>query len=143
MAGHEGVILNCRISDLKKLPAEALKEQCLRGSSYHHTGKYYSKTNFYSLDAFAITELTDEKIAEITSAYKELQRKKKSEKAAETKEKWECSFLEWSGARNHRTAKRIREVGFIQGNWFYRPNGGKKSINAKGFRKKKHIIETS
>lgn len=141
MAEHEGLILNCRIEDLEELPAEALKEQCLHYSSYHHTGKYYSKTDFYSLDVFAVTELTSEKIAEITCAYKESQKKKKAEKGNETKEKWECSYLEWSGSKDHRTAKRIREIGYIQGNWFYLPNGGKKSIHAKGFQKHKQIAE--
>lgn len=126
MTAHEGLKLNCSITDLKLLPADALKEHCLCRSSYHHTGKYYQKTDFYSLDSSTISGLTYEAVAGILSTYKEMQKEKKARKEAETEERWECSFLEWSGSRNHRTARRIREVGFIKGNWFYRPNGGKK-----------------
>ena len=48
-------------------------------------------------------------------------------------EKWECTFLEWSGTRKHPTAKAITEIGIVKGNWFYRFNGTKKSIYANGF----------
>ena len=57
--------LQCSMDNLGKLPEKALKELCLKCSSWHHTGMYYRKTNFYVLDADRIGGLTDQKLDEI------------------------------------------------------------------------------
>ncbi len=133
--------LNCSLGELHKTPLEVLRRNCLQYSSWHHTGKYYRETDFYSLDVSSIEKLTDEMLRELTADYKEKQKRLKEEKAAEVPEIWECSFLEWTGPRKHLKAKEITEVGTIKGSWFYREDGHKKSLNARGFRKIRQILE--
>lgn len=141
---EEDIELKCSLEEIKKLPLGFLRKYFLEYSSWHHTGKYYQETLFYSLDKNYIEEVTDEKLRWSVSNYNEEQRKlkeKKAEKAAEVPEKWECSFLEWSGTRRHRKSRVIREIGTIKGNWFYRKNGHRKSLDARGFNKIRKIIE--
>lgn len=133
--------LNCRLEYLKKLPGEVLKKICLYISSWHHTGKHFMVTYFYSLDIDAIKELTDERLQEAVSDYREQQKQLKQEKENETEELWECTYLEWYGSRRHPKAKEVTEVGILKGNWFYPPYGHKRSIYAKGFTQNRQIIE--
>lgn len=125
----ENLELNCSIDKLKKVPVKILKEICLKYSSWHHTSNHYNKTDFYSIDYDSIENLTDEKLDGLIEEY----RKEKANAKAPVEEKWECTFLEWSGTRKHPTAKAITEIGIVKGNWFYRSNGTKKSIYANGF----------
>lgn len=120
--------LNCCINKLNKLPVKVLKEICLYKSSWHHTSSHYNKTDFYSLDVYAIEELTDERIDELIQASKD------ANKESQTEEKWKCAFLEWSGSRKHPKATEVIEIGIIKGNWFYRADGSKKKTTANGFR---------
>ena len=131
----QGVELKCSIEKLKKLPVKVLKEICLTYSSWHHTSNHYNKTDFYSLDLDSLEKLTDTKIDELYSNYKE--NKKTEDKPLE--EKWKCAFLEWSGSRKHPKATEIVEEGVIKGNWFYRKNGSKKKTTANGFKFLKRI----
>jgi hypothetical protein len=68
-----------------------------------------------------------------------LKRKKKKPK----EELWECKFLSWT--RSWKTqkswAKEVTAVGIIRGNWFYLPNGHRKSVNGNGFEKLRKIEE--
>ena len=66
-------------------------------------------------------------------------KRKKENIKRQTEEVWECEFIEWSGTRKHPKANKVIESGIIKGNWFYRNNGGKKSINANGFIKIKKL----
>ena len=125
--------LKCSMEKLRKLPVKILKEVCLTHSSWHHTSNHYNKTDFYSLDEDYIKNLTNEKIEELIIEYKA----DKKEEEKPTEEKWKCTFLEWSGTRNHPKATAITEDGIIKGNWFYRKNGTKKKTTANGF----HFIE--
>lgn len=134
--------LNCSLSELMRTPLEVLRKNCLRFSSWHHTGKYYRETDFYSLDECSISKLTDEMLRELTAEYKERQRRLKAEKEAEVPEIWECSFLKWEGTRRHPKAKEITAIGTIKGNWFYLKDGHKKKLDARGFRKIRQIVET-
>lgn len=120
--------LECSLEKLKKTTIKILKDMCLYRSSWHHTGKHYNKTDFYSLDTEGIERLTDEKIDEIIGSNKY---KKPIEP---TGEKWKCAFLEWSGTRKHPKATEIIEEGIIKGGWFIRVDGRKKKITANGFR---------
>lgn len=133
MDGNGEISLQCSLSALKKLPEGALKEACLSYSSWHHTGKYYNETEFYSLDEERIEDLTDERLKEIQAGYRKRQEELKKEK--EQEEEWVCSFLEWTGTRNYPRAKEVTETGIIKGKWFIRYDGSKKSIHARGFRK--------
>ena len=125
---EENLTLNCSIEKLKRTPVKALKKLCLYCSSWHHTSNHYNKTDFYSLDIYAIEELTDERIDEIITD------SKSERKEAPAEEKWKCAFLEWSGSRRHPKATEIIEIGIIKGDWFYRSDGSKKKTTANGFR---------
>lgn len=118
--------LKADLSKLKRLPVKTLREVCLYRSSWHHTSSYFNETNFYSLDVEKIEGLTNEKIEEILAI-------KSEEEEPPREETWKCSFLEWSGSRKHPKAIRVEEIGVIRGNWFFRKNGTKKSLCAKGF----------
>ena len=111
------------------IPAKYLRDLCLRRSSWHHTSSWYNETDFYSIDYDGIERMTEEQI----KCYIDNINKKK--KVEPTEERWVCHFLVWSGSRNHPKAKECVEEGVIKGNWFYRSNGEKKSINANGFYK--------
>lgn len=108
--------LQCSMEALEKLPEKALKECCLACSSWHHTGMYYRKTKFYSLDAGRIGELTDKELAETASKHRQEQENKQGQGLRE--EKWKCSYLEWSGGRRNRKAKRVVRTGTVKGQWF-------------------------
>ena len=127
---EQEVELKCSIEKLKKLPVKVLKKICLTYSSWHHTSNHYNKTDFYSLDIDRIESLTDNAIDELLLSYKV--DKKTQTKPSE--EKWRCSFLEWSGSRNHPKATEIIEEGIVKGNWFYRKDGSKKKTTANGFK---------
>lgn len=133
--------LNCSFEYLKRLPADVLKKICLYKSSWHHTGKHYRVTDFYSLDTDAVKELTEEKIIETISDYREQKKQLKLEKENAVEELWKCTYLKWSGSRKHPKAREVTVVGILKGSWFYPPNGHKRSIHANGFKKIKQITE--
>lgn len=133
--------LKCRIEKLKKVPASSLKNVCLKCSSWHHTSNHYNKTDFYTLDVERVENLTDEDLDVTIENYK-LDKKEKTE-VKPTEEEWECSFLEWSGSRRHPKATEVTEIGIIKGEWFYRKNGSKKSVNSRGFRMIKKVEKTA
>lgn len=68
---NEGDIeIQFSLNELKKLPLKALREFCLIYTSWHHTSKFYNKTDFYSLDVSYLKRLTNETIKKLISAYK-------------------------------------------------------------------------
>lgn len=125
----EKCTLQCSFEKLKQMPLAVLREYLLYESSWHHTSKFYNKTHFYSLDVDGISEITDDQLDQW------MEKLSDEKKEATTAERWECSFLEWSGNRKHPRAERVTDTGIIRGNWFYRDQGGKKSITANGFLK--------
>lgn len=50
---------------LKKLNLKTLKNYVLEISSWHHTGKLFNETDFYSIDVNYLENLTDERILEL------------------------------------------------------------------------------
>lgn len=123
------LLLQCSMDNLGKLPEEALKECCLKFSSWHHTGMYYMKTNFYMLDADRIGGLTDQKLDEIAYRHKQEQERIQAQREGT----WKCAYLEWSGDRRHRKARRVVGTGAVKGIWFMLPDGTRKKTTAKGF----------
>ena len=130
--------LKASINDFKNMPLKLLREECLYYSSWHHTSSYYQKTDFYSINQEYISELTTEKINEKIKLFKEREIEEKLRK--EKIETWKCEFLEWSGTRKHPKATKHVEIGKVKGNYFYRENGTKKNINARGFKFLEQII---
>ena len=130
----EELILKCNINKLNRIPLKLLKELCLKKSSWHHTSKFYNKTNFYDLSISQLEALTDAELDEALEKHKEREKRKKEE--TEVEEKWKCAYLEWYGSRKRLKAKEFIEIGIIKGEWFYGCSSGrKKKITAKNFRK--------
>lgn len=120
------------INTFKTYPLAALKAVFLKKTSWHHTGKFFNETDFYGIDE--LDGWSYELIIE------QLNRAKQKKPApVESAEKWECKFLEWSGTRKHPKAVEVTETGTIKGNWFFREDGTKKSVTAKGFKKIRKI----
>lgn len=122
------------VDTLNKIPVSVLRDLFLEYSSWHHTSSYCNSTSFYSIDEDAIERITDEKLLDCAKKAKEMAARIRQEKEELKEERCKCRFLEWGGTRNHPKATEVIEVGVIKGNWFYRENGSKKSINANGFR---------
>ena len=102
-------------------------------SSWHHTAKYFNKTDFYSIDENKIEELKNEEIEELL---KEKNTKKLKPEPEITTAK--VKYLIWGGTRNHPTATEYIDTCTVKGNWAYLPNGRKKSLTSNGT----EIIET-
>lgn len=112
---------------LKKVKVADLKRILLIKSSWHHTSSRFNKTDFYTIDADSLESLTNADLERLIG--------KKTTKKEEPKiEKWECRFREKTGGTlKHPKYEFFTEIGEIKGNWFYREDGSKKSIYAKGF----------
>lgn len=115
--------LNVPLSDIEKMPVEALRDLALYESSWHHTSSYFNKTSFYSVDASEITESDLENWG--------------TQKKTETERRAKAQYAKWSGSRKHRQRTDIEEWGVIKGNWFYSDSGAKKLIEGNWF----NIIE--
>ena len=112
-----------KIALIKKAPLKACK-RLLTQSSWHHTSLYYNHTNFYTVDNDRLEEISIDDLKDLL----------KDEKKEDQKEfKVIAHYLEWSGTRKHPKATDHIDEGIIKGNWFYLPNGKKKSIKATGF----------
>lgn len=127
---------------LSKISSETLRDEFLRKSSWHHTSSMYNQTDFYSLDDNAVEKLAKSgrindlsEIDERTKAYNKASKEKLSKE-----ETWEVEYLEWSGPRSRPRATTKTATGTIRGDWFYLPDGSKKSIKARGFRKVRPAI---
>ena len=116
---------------LKSIKVKILKSYMLHRTSWHHTSNYYNRTDFYSLD--------DEYIESIDNGFLEELASIKEEKKKVTEETWKCEYLVWSGTRKHPKAEKKVSIGTIKGNWFYLPDGSKKSVNANGFEKLERV----
>lgn len=55
---------NFSIEKLRKMPLRWLRENLLYNSSWHHTSKFYNKTEFYAIDYSELEKLTDELLEE-------------------------------------------------------------------------------
>ena len=109
----------------RKMRLEDLKNKLLICSSWHHTSKFYNRTDFYSVD------YNENKKYAITTEQKEPTQEKEVLVYAK--------YLEWSGSRRHPRAKEHESYGVIKGNWFYFLDGGtlrKKKTDSTGF----HVI---
>lgn len=86
----------------KKLTLSELRCRLLHYSSWHHTGTYYNRTDFYEIDENQIDKLTAEKIDEIiTNRPKRVRVKKVKTKPLFVTAK--IRYTEWEGRfRNYR-----------------------------------------
>jgi len=113
--------LDLDLEEIAKLTVEEMKDNLLTLSSWHHTGKHYNVTYFYSVDVDGLKSLNVDEI--IASR----EPRKPREKKVEIKpEKLKCRWVE-DGCE-------VRDYGVRKGNWFYPDNHfGKKKVNGKYF----------
>lgn len=109
---------------LRKIPVARLKDIALRRSSWHHTSSHYNRTDFYIVSSSKAESYTLDELIERTRPIKKEVPKETVRKAA---------YLEWSGTRKHPKATEKTATGVVRGNWFYLPDGTKKSVTARGF----------
>lgn len=86
-----------------KLTPNELRGELLTSTGWHHTGKYFNKTDFYEISEDYLQELTADKIAEIIA-----NRPKREKREPKVKEKplfvtAKIRYIEWEGKyANHR-----------------------------------------
>ena len=85
------------MSVLMKAPKSVLVELVLSRSSWHHTSSYANKTDFYSIDEYALDKLTDERVNEAIAQSKRF----KKEEPIANRYKGTIKYLEWSGTKKH------------------------------------------
>lgn len=117
------------ISRLIKYPIAVLKQCLLYTSSYHHTSKFYNKTDFYSIDLDSLDDEAD------LFKYLEETKQKLSEKKDKPQMIVYCdvSYIEWYGVGRRRRKRTVNASGYIQGTWFFGNNGVKKNVKGKYF----------
>ena len=82
--------------DASKLTADELRVQYLKYAGWHHTGKYFNRTDFYSLDI--PEELTQAEVDSIIAAREPRRRESKPKQRTMSAI---VRFIEWAGTRNH------------------------------------------
>ncbi|MCM1220544.1 MAG: hypothetical protein NC548_39260 [Lachnospiraceae bacterium] len=129
--------LKCNFEELKKMPKDLLKEQCLIAPA-HHPGVPYEDSELCYLDIRNIEELTNGEIKELISSYK-----KSPPKPAETKiEIWLCAYPVLCASGKRYKSKKVTEIGkIINDTWFICSNGERKRVSAREFEKIKRIDE--
>ena len=82
--------------DASKLTADELRVRYLKYAGWHHTGKYFNRTDFYSLDI--PEELTQAEVDSIIAAREPRRREPKPKQRTMSAI---VRFIEWAGTRNH------------------------------------------
>ena len=113
----EEIAANFNFNLLKKVKASRLKKLCLHSTEYHHTSKYFNRTDFYSIDVDYLESLTDSDLY----YYLEEQKKEKEQKeAGESLQYVSVYFYEWEGRfRNFKSKKFYTRLGIQKSGWVY------------------------
>ena len=118
--------------ELKRATVADLRTFFLDRSSWHHTSKFYSRTDFYSIDDEVIA-------AHDVAALNDLAEASRAERASaachESKvSKGRIVYDQWEGSRNYGRFRRHDEPCLIAGNWAY-TEGGKKRLDGE------HVVD--
>lgn len=122
-----------------KYPLKILKDTCLECTSWHHTSKFFTETDFYSVreDIESVEQLVSELEANAKKAAVE-----KAKKKNPVTYRCEAEYDEWEGTRNYGRFKTYKAVGTIVGNWFHADGSKKKkSVLSEHFRIIKKLEE--
>lgn len=116
---------------LKKYSKKVLSRVFLEKTSWHHTGAYYRKTDFYSIDYYALENKEEslEKCEEVKAFLEDCKAKEKAlqeEKKKEVKkppyQKVRFHYLEWEGSKRHPYAVDCESIGYLKDDIiYYRP----------------------
>lgn len=88
-------------ADLKKLTVKELKFYCLDQTSWHHTGKYFNETNFYSLKDKDALEALDVNAIILSRPKRVIERKPKQPKVPNLYISAWVTYNNWEGSRNY------------------------------------------
>lgn len=133
--------VNIDTSNLEKCKKDVLKDYFLYNSSWHHTGKYCNKTEFYDVDDDKVETLTEEIINNLVSKSKSKPKEnKKTEKVTAPTKYYKVEYLDWY---QRGKCNQVIDFGEVEGIWFYPTDGGKKKIDANGFRLIEEISKRS
>ena len=107
-------LLDCLPSALyaqaKKLTLNELRSELLYNSSWHHTGKYFNRTDFYAIDEDAADELTVEKINLIVENRPKKVKKIKEQPLFVTAK---IKYIEWEGSCR-KWKKPVEHIAIVQ-----------------------------
>lgn len=93
----------------KKLTTEELRYMLLQNAGWHHTGAYFSETNFYRIDEEFLEKLTDEYILQKIGNRKPRKKREPKQKPLFCVAKIE--YVEWVGKyRNYRRPETFTEI---------------------------------
>lgn len=100
------------VEKLSKVRKEELAKVCLIQTSWHHTGSFYNKTDFYEFDENSVEEITDSEIEKL------LESKPAAKKVSELEDVY-FEWIEWEGTK--RFPKKVQKSGYgvKKGNWIY------------------------
>lgn len=120
--------------NINKMTLKLMKMLFLVQNGWHHTGKYFNKTNFYKINADYVENLTQEQIDLIVENDKK-ERKPREKKAKPSKIWAIVSFTVWEGHyRNYKTPYVYTEiVSFLEGDKIIQTSEGGKRINSLDF----------
>lgn len=100
------------VEKLSKVRKEELAKVCLIQTSWHHTGSFYNKTDFYEFDENAVEEITDSEIEKL------LESKPAAKKVSDLEDVY-FEWIEWEGTKRY--PKKVQKSGYgvKKGNWIY------------------------
>ena len=95
---------------LSKASKKKLQEAFLLCTSWHHTGSYFNKTNFYEFNIGAVEDFDQSSIHSMFE---------KDEVKSETLEYVYFEYIEFEGSRRHPRKVSKSAYGIKKGNWIY------------------------
>lgn len=104
------------LEKIKKMSLKDLRNLFLNKSSWHHTGKMYNQTDFYSLDEDYLDELTNSKIDSfLERKQKELEKQKEILKKGPERKYGKIYYSEWEGeGRNKKKIDLVSPIGLLE-----------------------------
>lgn len=127
--------LKCKFEELKKMPKDLLREQCLIAPA-HRPGVPYEDSELCYLDIRNIEELTSDDIKKLVSGYQKLPPKQEETKI----EMWLCAYPVLCDSGKRYKSKKVTEIGkIINDTWFIGSSGTKKRVSAIKFEKIKRV----
>lgn len=124
------------VKTIKKYSVQTLRDYFLYYSSWHHTGKYFSKTDFYGID---ITESIDfEELDRLEQAYKEHRVQRRQERKEIKPVIALIKYGEWVGTRMHPKLEEHTSYAIIVGNVAHLADGKTKRLSGSHI----EVIET-
>lgn len=106
------------VEELEKIKLADLKETFLYLSSWHHTGKYATETDFWAID--------EEKASDHNTEIFHVEGKKRSA-IEEPDMKCKIVYEEWVGSRRRGRFVEEEAYGILRGNWVWTLYGKKKA----------------